>query len=136
MNPGETTQRVREALGNMGELLFAYLHGSALTSEQPHDVDVAVYMDPAVFRRMHDAGDVSMEFAIPLEMRLEKLLGIRVDVQVLNSAPLGFRFRAVSSGVVVLRGDEQAREEFECLTRVEYFDFQPRRREYLAEALA
>jgi hypothetical protein len=42
----------------------------------------------------------------------------------------------VSRGRVLLDRSPELREDFELLSRVEYFDFKPRREEYLKEALA
>jgi len=131
-------QKEREVLvnafGRHPEVLFAYLHGSSLCSETPRDVDVAVTLDPGRFSQLQAGGQVLMAFAIPLELELEAALGRKTDVQVLNRAPLGFRYRVVSQGVVVVDRDPLARERFEYLSRVEYFDFRRRRQEYLREA--
>lgn len=43
-----------------------------------------------------------MDFAIPLEFELERILGKRVDVQVINRAPLGFRYRIIKEGRLVV----------------------------------
>ena len=131
----EITEKLRKAMADAAEIAFAYLHGSVLSEPKPRDVDVAVVLREEVFARLAQAGRVNLDFAIPLEMRIESQLGRSVDVHVINRAPLSFRCRVVSQGVVVVDHDSDARSRFEYLSRYEYFDFQPRRKEYLAEVM-
>ncbi|MDI6774073.1 MAG: nucleotidyltransferase domain-containing protein [Verrucomicrobiota bacterium] len=132
----ELVRGIQPGLSRCREILFAYLHGSALRPGIFRDIDIALFIEPAVYDRLAGQGRLLLGFAIPLEMDLEALIGHKVDVHVLNDAPLSFRYRVVSSGVLVLDGDPDARAEFESLTRVEYFDFRPRRQEYLREVVA
>jgi predicted nucleotidyltransferase len=37
-------KQLKHTLANQPQILFAYLHGSALSSEKPRDIDVAVYL--------------------------------------------------------------------------------------------
>jgi len=136
-------EKVRALIDRIGDLLrqnphiaFAYVHGSVLYSTAPADIDLAVYLYPEYHRALSQAGEESMDFAIPLEMRLEKLLRVNIDAQVLNKAPLGFRFRVISQGRLVVDKEISMRCQFEYLTRTQYFDFYPRKREYLREALS
>lgn len=122
---------VADVLSARDDVAFAYVHGSVLHSDSPADVDVAAFLVPDVFSALSEAGTVDMDFAIPLEFALEARLDRKVDVQVLNGAPLPFRARVATTGSVVVDRDRSARCEFECLSRCEYFDFRPRRREYL-----
>ena len=116
-------------------ILFAYLHGSVLSSENPRDIDVAVYLFPDLFDRLRRNGEVSLSFAIPMEMDLEKQLKKKVDVQVLNRAPLGFRYRVVTEGILIVDKDSNTRCDFESLSRVLYYDFRQKREEYLREVM-
>ena len=136
MNRQEIINRVHKILDERAEIAFAYIHGSSLLVPEPHDVDIAVYLRADVFLRIMTTGSLHLDFAIPLEIEIEKALGRRADVQVINQAPLSFRARVSSGGVVVVDNDSDAREAFEHLSRYEYFDFRPRRQEYLAEVMA
>lgn len=126
---------IKQTLGTQPDVLFAYIHGSALHSDNPQDIDIAVYLDPEGFGKLYRNGEVSIGFAIPMEMELEKYLGRKVDMQVLNNAPLSFRYRVISQGLLVIDSDSNIRCDFEYLSRVEYFDFRPRRMEYLNEVM-
>ena len=116
-------------------VMFAYLHGSVLTNNNPRDIDIAAYLYSDAFHELSRNGEISLSFAIPLEMDLEELLMRKVDVQVLNSAPLSFRYRVITKGILIVDKDCNLRSDFEYLSRVEYFDFKPRRNEYLREVI-
>ena len=132
MNAESIRQIVAQTLAGNAEIDFAYLHGSVLESDCPRDIDVAICLGPVRYRLMRDAGRLHFDIVVPLEMNLEQALGRNVDLQVINDAPLSFRARVVSQGRVVCDRNVEARCDFECRARCEYFDFRPRRLEYLA----
>jgi predicted nucleotidyltransferase len=117
------------------EIVFAYLHGSFLTGNQPRDVDLAVFAVTSTFQALEQTHQVTMELTIPLEMEIQEAIGLPVDLQVLNQAPLEFRCRVVDHGQLLLDRDPNLREDFELLTRKEYWDFRPILEEHLQEAL-
>jgi predicted nucleotidyltransferase len=101
---------------------LAYLYGSVTTGRMHpfSDVDIALLVD---------------EGLSPLE-RLKLTLGIQLDladqcdlsnadVRIINDAPLIFQGRVVCDGLLIYVGDEQERIEFETVTRLRYFDYQP-----------
>jgi len=119
---------LKRRLEDRPEIVFAYLHGS-FTSPGPYrDVDVAVWVDPA---REPDHGT---RYALDLALWLERGLGPRVDVQVLNDAPLAFRYHALAGRLLFTRDDEFL-DELRARTWDEYFDFEPFARQYLRDAL-
>jgi predicted nucleotidyltransferase len=128
-------EQLKHTLANQSQILFAYLHGSVLSSEKPRDIDVAVYLISEEFDTLQTKAELSLGFAIPLEMRLEKILQKRVDIQVINRAPLSFRYRVINEGRLIIDNDSNKRCDFEYLSRVEYFDFSPRQKEYLREVI-
>lgn len=117
------------------EIVFAYLHGSFLTGNQPRDVDLAVFAVASTFQALEQTHQVTMELSIPLEMEIQEAISLPVDLQVLNQAPLEFRCRVVDHGLLLLDRDPTLREDFELLTRKEYWDFRPILEEHLQEAL-
>lgn len=110
------------------EIVFAYLHGSFVSGGPYRDVDVAVWVNPA---REPDHGT---RYALDLGLALERGLGARVDVQVLNDAPLAFRYHAMDGRLLFTR-DEEFLDELRARTWDEYFDFAPLARQYLRDAL-
>lgn len=127
---------VRRRLAEHSEIAFAYLHGSSLTSKSPRDLDIAVFVNEEIYEGLLEKRDIHMSFVIPLEMYLEKIFGLKIDVQILNHSPLSFRHRVVQQGVVILDNDVDLRSRFEYLSRYPYFDFKHRRLMYLKEALS
>lgn len=128
-------EQVEHELSKRSEVMFAYIHGSTLSSGNHRDIDIAVFLFPDVYSKLTSNGEVSIGFAIPLEMELEKRISKKVDVQVLNRAPLRFRYRVITHGALIIDRNSNSRCDFEYLSRVEYFDFRPRRKEYLQEVM-
>lgn len=131
--PAEAREEVcgalRRVLGARGEVRFACLHGSFARGEPFRDIDIAVWVEPSA---LLTAG--TWRYALALAADLEGATGMPVDVQVLNDAPLGFRYHALR-GEPLLARDRDAFEELRARTWDAYFDFQPFARRYLREAL-
>jgi predicted nucleotidyltransferase len=97
---------------------LAYLFGScALGEEGPiSDFDIAVLFSksPCSNRRYL------------LEHKLNKtLMTDRVDLVVLNNAPIELRYAVIASGIVVYEVNVKTRVEYEALTLSLYGDFLP-----------
>jgi predicted nucleotidyltransferase len=119
--------RLRECLERRTDVLFAYLHGSFVMAERFRDIDVAVFLCPPP----------SSPLDVELNLETELSAAVRsypVDVRVVNSAPLSFRYHVIRDGIPIVF-DDDARAEFEEVTLSRYFDFAPFRRMYLQEAL-
>jgi len=89
---------------------FAYLHGSRATGEHrpDSDIDVAAYFG----NRPPNVFDV--------------LLPPRVDLLILDSAPLELAGRVAVGGKLLFDDDPVARVRWEAMTRKIYFDELPR----------
>jgi uncharacterized protein YutE (UPF0331/DUF86 family)/predicted nucleotidyltransferase len=122
--------RLARDLDARPEILLALLHGSSARGEAFRDVDVAVWLDPVRLSR-----DERFRFALGLSVDLRLTLGHPVDARVLNDAPLGFRYHALTGSPLVVRDDELL-AELRARTWDEYFDFQPFARRFLREALS
>ncbi len=116
--------KLTDLLKGKDEIVFAYVHGSFLKGDF-RDVDVAVYLK--------EARDVFYE--IELETELQKKLHLPVDVRILNTSPLSFRFGVIKNGFLLFSKDESKRVDFEVLTISEYHDFLYFRKMYRREAL-
>ena len=136
MNITKIRRVMTNVLSTRSEILFGYLHGSVLHSKDPHDIDIAIFINPEYYTRLRTKGELSLGYAIPLELKLERILSIRTDLQILNEAPLPFRYKVISHGELIMDHSRHIRPDFECQTRVEYFDFKPKREEYLREAFS
>lgn len=72
---------------------------------------------------------------LDLEEKLYNMVQYPVDVRILNSAPLSFRYNVIKHGRHLAVFDDDARCDFEEATVSNYFDFAPYRKMYLQEAL-
>jgi len=103
------------------EIVALYLFGSeaAGTALRTSDLDVAVLA----------RSDLPKERLWRLEDRWlatwTKLAGPRVDLVLLNLAPLPFRFEVISRGRLLWASDGGAVAEFESITRRRYWDLRP-----------
>ena len=112
--------------GESANLCCAYLFGSsARGDERPgSDVDVAVLFREAPPRTL--AG-----LHLDLAERLTGALGgRRVDLVLLNHAPVDLVHRVLRDGVLLLERDRSARIRFEVNARNEYFDLLPHLQRY------
>ena len=102
-------------------VVFAYLFGSKATG-QAHprsDVHVAVMLEGRV------PEDKPLETSLRLARRLAEASGLgRIEVVVLNDAPLPLVGRAIATRKVIYSKDEPARVEFESRRYREFLDFQ------------
>ena len=109
---------LRERLLGRPEILVACLHGSFQERLPFRDIDVAVWVDPA--------GRVEADwiYATDLAVALSAAVGLTVDVQLLNSAPLAFRHHALL-GEPLVASDDALLADLRASTWDRYFDFQP-----------
>lgn len=113
------------ALAERRDIAAVYLFGSVArdTARQDSDVDVGILFATAPPSTL-DAGPLD------LEMELERRLGGRVQLVVLNAAPADLRIRVLRAGGLILDRDRSARIRFEVSTRNEFFDLEPILRTY------
>jgi predicted nucleotidyltransferase len=124
-----------KTLENIDSIVFAYLHGTAFSSKNYKDIDIALFVNPKDYESIIQNNSPTLDFIIPLEQKLEQNLHLLIDMQIINNAPLAFRFNIVNHSIILIDKNPLTRELFELLSRVEYFDFKPKSEEYLREAL-
>jgi len=115
-----TEQRIIEHCRAQPGVVAVYVFGSvARGSAGPSsDVDIAVLFAQAPPRRLNGP-------RFELEGQLERALGRRVDLVVLNDAPADLAVRILRTGILVLDAQPAARIAFEVRTRNEAFDLEP-----------
>jgi predicted nucleotidyltransferase len=121
---------VSHRLAARPEIEFAVLHGSFLDRGRARDVDIAVWLDPS-----RQAADRWPRYALDLAATLTVALGVSVDVQILNGAPLAFRYHALKGAPLVVRTSDFF-DDVRARTWDEYFDFLPFARQYAREVLS
>lgn len=93
---------IKDRLSREPGLLFAYLHGSFVTSETFRDIDIGLYA--------RDHTDVSYEAALSYE--LSQTLGQEVEVKVINGAPVAFQMAVLRDDRLLFSSDDAVRTSF------------------------
>lgn len=114
--------KIKEYLNKRQEVLFAYIFGSFVKSEEFSDVDIALYVN----------GEFSFKYEFEIEDNLEKILNLPVDVRVINNAPVSFAYGVLKDGLLIK--DNDVRTDFQMLKFKEYMDYVHLRDEYIRDA--
>ena len=110
------------------EISFAYVHGSFLKENGFRDIDVAVYLK--------HISSSPLTYELEIEKELSNAADkYEVEVRMLNSSPLSFRYNVIKEGLVLFARDDNKRSDFQEATLSSYFDFEPYRKLYLKETL-
>ena len=122
MRSTEITDRLRSFFetDHHGALAVYRFGSTARESSGPEsDVDLAL-----LYREPPTSGTLD---ALPLLLKgdLEELLGVSVDIVVLNTASPDLCHRVLRDGVLLLDRDRRFRLRFEVKKRNEYLDFLP-----------
>lgn len=122
----QVVAKLSDALAKRKEIVFAVLHGSFAERLPFRDLDIAVWVEPMPDEIWH------YEFRLADELTM--LVGLPVDVLILNSAPLGFQFHALN-GILLMCRDEESYHAIREHTWQLWFDFEPYARENLRALL-
>ncbi len=119
-------EEIKSELVKKENILFAYIFGSFVNSNNYKDIDIGIYIS-----------DFDMDKALDLEFELERILEDKIqksfDVRVINKAPLGFIYNILKGKIVIIERDSLLRSDFESLIFRKYFDYQHLIDEYLKE---
>jgi len=100
LEPGERAQLIdllRETLRTRGDVLAATVYGGFVKNQLFRDIDIAVFTGYTVpYARVEEYED-------ELSESLSRLVGIPVDVRVVDYAPPQFRVRALGGVVLIER---------------------------------
>jgi uncharacterized protein len=128
MDPATIETRLRDFLTSRakeGGIAAAWLFGSVSrgTPRPGSDVDVGMLFEedpPQTLEGLH----------FDLEWEMEELLGIPVQLVVLNRAPVDLIVRVLRDGKLLVERDRSKRVRFEVKSRFEYWDLEPYLRMY------
>jgi len=113
----EVERLLKEDLQKRDDIIFAVLHGSFIEGEYFRDIDIAIYVKPCAKEHMFK------EYVIDLSLSLSKKIGIPVDIQVLNEAPLMFIYEVLNRGELIVCNDELFFERYFMAIEAEVWDF-------------
>lgn len=120
--------RLRECLAARNEIDWAYLFGSFLDGPGYHDIDVGLYLRPALPR------DQVFVYEMDLSTDLTMVLHAPVDIHVLNGAPLGFQVSALRGELLLVRDEERLTDFIESVGSATA-EFAHHAEDYLQEVL-
>lgn len=120
--------QIRFALERVSGLRFAYVYGSVLESDRVHDVDVGVFFDETAIARQMNTVDA-------LSATLTAVVGVPVDVRVLNEAPVSFLYHVLRGRLVLCRDETFLTDLLEEIPR-RYLDLAPFLRSSTKDAFA
>lgn len=111
---------VRQALEGFPAIRAAYLFGSAAKGglRAGSDIDLAVLLGA-------EGAGADLDVRLALGRALEPRLRRRVDVVVLDRAPLALRYSVYRAGRAVLERDPGAARLFKARSLSLWFDFEP-----------
>lgn len=119
---------LEEELKTHSEIIFAYIFGSFIESENFNDIDIAIYIN----KEVHFDNPTGHE--IQLSYNLQKKIGKPVDIILLNTAP-DHLIHHISKGKLILDRYEDIRLDFILPAWKRYFDFKEKRKEFIKEIL-
>ncbi len=105
------------AIKEISRVRFALLYGSFLEGVDFHDIDIGVWMRPV------PPIDIAWREESRLSEQLERRVLFKMDVKILNHAPLLFQYQ-VSLGRLIFYRDQAEFFSFLEQVRSTYFDFQ------------
>ncbi len=125
----EILKVIKDQLYAEPTIIFAFVFGSFLDGIAFRDIDIGIFVTHVRSRSLID-------FELDLSRHVEEALpqSSRVDIKVINSAPLPFRF-SVIRGKLLFSRDDRLLDEFVISTVRQYIDFAPLRIHYLKEVL-
>lgn len=128
----EIADTVRLAVERRPEITAAYLFGSAAAGHMrwDSDVDVAVLVEESVPKER--TFDLEAELAAELEPKLRR----RLDLVVLNRAPLLLRYMVYRANRPVFERDPGRAHIFQAQSLSRWYDFAPAHREACRVAIA
>ena len=123
-----TIQVIRKLCASNPAIIAAYLFGSAAKkADKPAcDIDIALFLAP-------DQAD-AFDF-LSFSTHLEKDIGRRVDLVVLNRAGEVLKYQVRKFGRLLFERDSKQRKRFEVLGRKHYEDFLHLHRRYTGKTL-
>lgn len=121
----EKIERLARALDKAG-VVAAFIFGSQASGKVSplSDVDIGVWLDPAIDKRQRSDRRVRMIGDACSALRTNE-----VDLVVLNDAPPLLQHRAISNRRMVLDRDPKARVRLEARALLDYLDTKPLRDE-------
>jgi len=104
------------------DIIAVYLYGSYVKGKTTRrsDIDLAILLRPR--HKRQPTTDLEIRFATQIQKIIRE---VEVEIRILNSAPLFFQYKVISSGQLIFCSDYSERIEYESDLISRYFDFKP-----------
>ncbi len=122
----EIIKKIAGYLEKKDEILFAYIFGSFITSDNYHDIDIAIYLKNN-FNKMN-LDKFPYGYESELISNLINEIKKPIDLIELNNAGLTIKQRIVNKGLIIVCKNERKRIAFENYVRKMYIDAENLRR--------
>lgn len=96
----ELIDKLAKLLDDVSEITFAYVHGGFMERDSFRDLDVAIWIEDR---------DRAFFYTVDFSAKIEVGMGVPVDIQVLNEAPLPFKYHVFTQGKLLFSKDEVLR---------------------------
>lgn len=106
-------EKLKKELERLDKIVFVYVHGGFVERNIFRDLDLALWIE--------DLSGI-LKYEIDFSVKLSTKIGIPVDVQILNEAPLPFKYRVFTKGELILSRNEGLRTKIVDLTCRQYLD--------------
>jgi len=131
-NPGKSRSnslpinKLKRYFQKNNEISAAYLFGSSVLSpDSARDLDIAILLGQG--QSANNLIKVQTKFLLDFK----NLIGRPdIDLIILNNAPLLLRHEVIKSGQLIYEKDEDARIDFEVVSDLKYYDFEPTRQSF------
>ncbi|MBI5376935.1 MAG: nucleotidyltransferase domain-containing protein [Candidatus Schekmanbacteria bacterium] len=112
------------------EICTAYLFGSQASgsSTELSDIDIAILLKDDTTKNNIFRNEMLLEAEISLLLKKEK-----IDLLILNAAPLYLTYNVISQGKIVYESDPVVTMDFVEMVITQYLDFAPTLKEYFKE---
>jgi len=111
-------EQLKNAIIQKDEIIFSYIHGSFLDKFPFQDIDIALYFDSKKISSLQ-----AFDYSFQLSVDLSRKIGLEVDIQIMNYAPLGFKHSVLRNGKLLFSKDENLRLNLIESVSLEYIDF-------------
>ncbi len=114
-------KKIAAILEEQDEIVFAYIFGSFISSEEYHDIDIAIYINLDFNFNNFDSYPFGYQSAITGRLNIA-LKTDKVDVVILNKADLLIATQIYNSGKLLFDKNKLLRVKIENAARKEFID--------------
>ena len=85
--------KIRDELIRVNGIIFAYVHGGFIESKYFRDIDIAIWI-----KNWNEAFNYTINLPVTLELKFN----YPIDIQILNEAPLPFKYHVFTNGKTII----------------------------------